>query len=118
VLAVSLTQAPGETVVTALVRLNFSTHLMLGQIAWQDAHTPVDAAAAAQRISASRPPFVPPGWQVAADQLLSLGEFWVLWVSSPSPTADFGGTMIVQASTGRLVYAASTLWQGGGHLFP
>jgi hypothetical protein len=90
-MAAGLPQALTETVVTGVVRLDLSTHRVLGEAAWQDTQVPMDVDAAAQRISASRLRFTPPGWQVPADRLLRREEFWVLWVPSPSPTADFEG---------------------------
>jgi hypothetical protein len=42
-----------------------------------------------------------------------MGPAWLWQVDTPPPAEAIGGTVVVSAFTGRVLFAATTSWQGG-----
>ena len=115
VIVTSRPQDQGDPIVTAIVRLDYQTLQFKRDYEMRGVLEPVGADEAGATMSAKPPYDWMENWKADPNELESLGDFWVLsW-----PAGDFGATMIVHANTGRLIYSATTVWDGAGkHLIP
>jgi hypothetical protein len=91
----------------AVVRVDFVRRVVLAAAVRDFGPQPVDAGQAAVAASTAGLPGAPPGWQPAPSAMQRVGDVWIFSNLGPSPTT-VGGTVIVHAVTGQVVYAAGT----------
>lgn len=98
----------GAQVKVGLVRLDVQGRTVKGSFAAQDAQQPIDADGVWDLAR-------DPNWAASRDNLEQQGDLWVLSALRPPPVST-GGTAVVMAQTGRLLFKATTEWGGGGRV--
>ena len=103
------------TVRTVLLRLSFETLEPVKAYEFNDAQRAISSADAAALMARQAPFGDSISWFVREDQLTKIGSLLAFERSA----GDFGGAQIVDSRTARLLYSASTVWNGRGkHLLP
>ncbi|MDH3336788.1 MAG: hypothetical protein OER22_06940 [Gammaproteobacteria bacterium] len=115
VVIVKAQETEAQVVRTTIARLDFQTLQLVEVHTFDDPQRPVSDVDATATMRRNAPFDDMVTWLVAPDRLNRLGTLRAF----EGFAGDFGGVQIVDSLTGRLVYSASTVWNGRGrHLVP